>query len=298
MPYTLNWDEFRLAKAIADTRSLAGAGALLGLNHSTVFRRLAALETAVGARLFERSRTGYAPTPEGDEMIALANQMAELVANFERRVAGRDPKPTGLLRVTTVEAIGQRFLPAILTQFQAQNPGVVIDLILSERALNLSRRDADVAIRITNDPPEALVGRRICTVRWAVYGRRDLAAATGVGPADTAPFVGFADDFGPAFGRRWIETNVPLARLAARANSLHAMLEMALLGLGAAPLPCYLGAPNPALESVGPALREWDLGLWILTHTDLRRSARVRAFMDFAGAELARHRRMIEGAET
>ncbi len=298
MSYTLNWDEFRLVKAIADTRSLAGAGALLGLNHSTVFRRLAALETAVGARLFERSRAGYAPTVEGEEMIALANQIAESVADFERRVAGRDPKPTGPLRVTTVEAIGQRFLPAILTQFQAQNPGVVIDLVLSERTLNLSHRDADVAIRITNDPPETLVGRRICTVRWAVYGRRDLAAATGDGPAPSAPFVGFADDFGPAFGRRWIDLNIPLDRLAARANSLHAMLEMALLGLGAAPLPCYLGESNPALEKLGPTLREWDLGLWILTHSDLRRSARVRAFMDFAGAELARHRRAIEGAET
>ncbi len=255
MPYTPNWDEFRLVKAIADKRSLAGAGALLGLNHSTVFRRLAGLETAVGARLFERSRAGYTPTAEGDEMIALANQMAESVAASERRVAGRDPKPTGLLRVTTVEAIGQRFLPAILTQFQAQNPGVIIDLVLSERSLNLSRRDADVAIRIANDPPETLIGRRICIVRWAVYSRRDLAAATGTWPAQTAPFVGFADDFGPTPGRRWIETNVPLDRLAARANSLHAMLEMALLGLGAAPLPCYLGEANPALESFGPPLR-------------------------------------------
>jgi DNA-binding transcriptional LysR family regulator len=298
MSFTLSWDEFRLVKAIADTRSLAGAGALLGLNHSTVFRRLAALETAVGARLFERSRAGYAPTAEGDEMIALANQMADSVMDFERRVAGRDAKPTGLLRVTTVEAIGQHLMPSILTQFQAQNPGVVIDLVLSERALNLSRRDADVAIRITNDPPETLVGRRICTVRWAVYGHRDLTAGTGAGPIGSPPFVGFADDFGPAFGRRWIDSNVSLARLAARANSLHAMLEMALLGLGAAPLPCYLGESNPALARLGPMLREWDLGLWILTHSDLRRSARVRAFMDFAGAELARHRRTIEGAET
>ncbi len=298
MSFTLSWDEFRLVKAIADTRSLAGAGALLGLNHSTVFRRLAALETAVGARLFERSRAGYAPTAEGDEMIALANQMADSVMDFERRVAGRDAKPTGLLRVTTVEAIGQHLMPSILTQFQAQNPGVVIDLVLSERALNLSRRDADVAIRITNDPPETLVGRRICTVRWAVYGRRDLTAETGAGPIGSPPFVGFADDFGPAFGRRWIDSNVSLARLAARANSLHALLEMALLGLGAAPLPCYLGESNPALARLGPMLREWDLGLWILTHSDLRRSARVRAFMDFAGAELARHRRTIEGAET
>ena len=86
-------------------------------------------------------------------------------------------------------------------------------------------------------------------------------------------------------------------RLAARANSLHAMLEMALLGLGAAPLPCYIAESNAGLARLGPALREWDLGLWILTHSDLRRSPRVRAFMDFAGAELARQRRTIEGAE-
>lgn len=297
MAFNLSWDEFRLVKAIADTRSLAGAGALLGLNHSTVFRRLATIETTVGARLFERSRAGYDPTAEGREMIALANQMAESVTDYERRVAGRDAKPTGLLRVTTVEAIGQHLMPSILTQFQAQNPGVTIDLVLSERALNLSRRDADVAIRITNDPPETLVGRRICTVRWAMYGRRDLNAGTDAGPVDSPPFVGFADDFGPPIGRRWIDANVSLDRLAARANSLHAMLEMALLGLGAAPLPCYIAESNAGLARLGPALREWDLGLWILTHSDLRRSPRVRAFMDFAGAELTRQRRTIEGAE-
>ena len=229
-------------------------------------------------------------------MIALANSMADSIVEFERRVAGRDVKPTGRLRVTTVDAIGQTFMPPILAQFRAQHPGVVIDLILTERELNLSRRDADVAIRVTNDPPETLVGRRICTVRWAVYVRRDVSdrIATRI---DAASFVGFAEDFGPPPARRWIEANISPDRLAARVNSIHAMLEMADVGFGAAPLPCYLGEQRIALARLGPTLAEWDLGLWILTHSDLRRSARVRAFMDFAAAELAKHRRIIEGPE-
>ena len=115
----LSWDEFRLVKAISDSGSLGGAADILGLNHSTVFRRLAALETTVGLRLFERSRDGYRPTGAGEEMIALATTMADSIVEFERRVAGRDVKPTGQLRVTTIEAVGQHLLPAIMAQFRA-----------------------------------------------------------------------------------------------------------------------------------------------------------------------------------
>ena len=157
----LSWDEFRLVKSIADARSLAGAAELLGVNQSTVFRRLAAVESAVGARLFERSRAGYEPTAAGEEMITLATTMANSIIEFERRVAGRDIKPTGELSVTTSDALGQHFMPAIVAQFQALNPGVVVELILSNQSLSLARRDADIAIRLTNDPPETLVGRRI-----------------------------------------------------------------------------------------------------------------------------------------
>ena len=155
MNETLSWDEFRLVKAISDSGSLGGAAEILGLNHSTVFRRLAALETTVGARLFERSREGYQPTVAGDEMIAVATTMADSIIGFERKLAGRDLRPSGQLRVTTAEAIGQQILPAIMAQFRAQNSGVVIELKLSNQMLNLSRRDADVAIRLTNDPPES-----------------------------------------------------------------------------------------------------------------------------------------------
>jgi DNA-binding transcriptional LysR family regulator len=293
----LSWDEFRLVKSIAEARSLVGAAELLGVNHSTVFRRLAAVESAVGARLFERSRTGYEPTAAGGEMIALAATMAESVLEFERRVAGRDIKPTGELSVTTPEAIGLHFMPAIVAQFQAQNPGIVVELILSNQSLNLSRRDADIAIRLTNDPPETLVGRRICTGRWSVYCRRDLIAEHGSDFVDSVAFIGFGDNFGPAPGRRWIEANVRPGRLVAKANSAYCMLQLALQGFGATLLPCFLGDRCRDLTRVGYLLPELDVGLWMLTHSDLRRSARVRAFMDFAGGELTKHRRAIEGEE-
>ena len=137
----LSWDEFRLVKSIAEARSLVGAAERLGVNHSTVFRRLAAVESALGARLFERARAGYEPTAAGEEMIALASTMAESVLEFERRVAGRDIKPTGELTVTVPGAVGLHFMPAIVAQFQTQNPGVVVELILTNQTLDLSRRE-------------------------------------------------------------------------------------------------------------------------------------------------------------
>ncbi|HEX9170603.1 MAG TPA: LysR family transcriptional regulator [Roseiarcus sp.] len=293
----LSWDEFRLVKSIADARSLVGAAERLGVNQSTVFRRLAAVEAAVGARLFDRSRTGYEPTDAGEDMIALATTMAASIIEFERRVAGRDVKPTGELSVTVPIGIGLRFMPGIIAQFQAANPGVVVELILANEALDLSRRDADVAVRLTNDPPETLVGRRICTARFCLYRRRDMAAADSAEEIGSVPFVGYGDSLGPESGRRWIEANIDPRRIVARANSAHCMLELALQGIGAALLPCFLGDQSPDLIRVGYPLTELDAGLWTLTHADLRRAARVRAFMDFAGAELTKNRRAIEGEE-
>ena len=294
----LSWDEFRLVKSVAEARSLVGAAEILGVNHSTVFRRLAAVESAVGARLFERSRSGYEPTAAGEEMIALATAMAESVQEFERRVAGRDVKLTGELAVTVPGAVGLHLMPAIVAQFRAQHPGVVVALILSNQMLDLSRRDADVAIRLTNDPPETLVGRRICTGRWAVYRRGDMADSLGAEPMESAAFIGFGGNMGPASARRWIETNISPERIVARANSTHCMLELARQGVGTVLLPCFLGDRSPGLIRAGYLLPELDAGLWMLTHSDLRRAARVRAFMEFAGAELAKHRRAIEGEET
>ena len=297
MDVGLSWDEFRLVKAIADARSLSGAAERLGLNHSTIFRRLSALEKMVGVRLFERSRAGYETTAAGREMAALAAAMADSIVDFERRVAGRDANPTGLLRVTAGELIGRRFLPALMTLYRERYPLVTVELTLTNRVVNLSRREADVALRLTNDPFETLVGRRICSIQWAPYCRTDLVEREGCARVEALPFVGFGEGFGTTATRRWVETRIRPIRIAARVNSEESMVELARHGFGAALLPCFLGEADPSLTRIGEPLPDLEVGLWILTHADLRRSARVRTFMDLAGAELAKHRRIL-GATT
>lgn len=296
MNAALDWDEFRLVKAIADARSLVGAAETLGVNHSTIFRRLAAVESAIGARLFERSRAGYQPTSAGEEMIALATTMADSINEFERRVAGRDVTPTGELRVTLVDAIAVALMPPVLARFRAVNPGVQLDLIVGAQTLNLSRRDADVAIRTTNEPPEALVGRRVCTMRWAVYCSAVLAAEFGPRVVAAAPWVGFGDQYAPPRGKRWLEEMIGSRRQVCRIDSMLGVAEAASAGVGAAILPCFLGDRRPELVRIGAPIAELDVDLWVLTHADLRHSARVRAFMDLASAEFAKMRRILEGA--
>jgi len=172
---------------------------------------------------------------------------------------------------------------------------VQLDLIVAAQTLNLSRRDADVAIRAANEPPEALVGRRIGVMRWAAYCSADIAAEFGPRVVDAAPWVGFGDSYAPTLAKRWVEDHVGLRRQVARVNSVLGVLEAAACGVGAALLPCFLGDPRSELGRVGAPLPELDVDLWILTHADLRQSARVRAFMDLAGAELAKMRKAIEG---
>src|SRR5260370_29187365 len=193
MSGTTTWEDFRLVKAIADTRSLGGAAAVLGLNHSTVFRRLGVLEEALGTRLFERARTGYAPTAAGEEMIALAHRMGEDIIDFERKVAGRDVKPSGELRVTTNDGALMYLLPPIFASFRRAYPDIRLDVIVGNETLNLSKRDADVAIRATERPQETLVGRRIADLAWAPYGS---IAFTGSIDAAEAPWVGLGERLG------------------------------------------------------------------------------------------------------
>jgi DNA-binding transcriptional LysR family regulator len=291
----LNWDEFRLVKAIADSRSLVGAAETLGLNHSTVFRRLGAIEATLGSQLFERSRSGYEPTAAGEEMVALATSMSESIVEFERHIAGRDVKPTGELRITTVDTVAAYLLAPILARFREMYPGVLLDLILAMQNLNLSRRDADVALRVTNEPPETLIGRKIGPVRWAIYGSESIVSKYGDKAVEEAYWIGFGDNFSAYAGKRWMERVVGPRRQVWRINSVLSMAEAAAAGGGLALLPCFVGDANPKLKRIGAPLADLDLDLWILTHPDLRQAARVRAFMDFVGTELTKARKSLEG---
>lgn len=296
--YTMEWDDFRLVKVIAEHRALGPAADALKLNHSTVFRKLNALEEQLGTRIFERSRNGYALTSAGEEMLMIAGQMAEAVYDFERRIAGMDARPTGELRVTTTDTIYSHLLAPIFAGFREQYPGITLDVIVESRVFNLSRRDADVAIRASVEPPETLVGRRISSMGWAPYApeSRGIVPDQNVFETDEK-WVGFGDPVSGSVAGRWFGARIPASKLVLTVNSVASVASSVQSGIGLGLLPCFVGDQTPGLIRIGEPVKEASTALWILTHADLRRSVRTRAFLDYVGAELAKRKKLIEGAD-
>jgi DNA-binding transcriptional LysR family regulator len=294
----LSWDDFRYVKAIADTRSLSGAAQLLGVNHSTVFRRLEQIEQQLGSRLFERGRAGYAPTPCGEDMVRLAARMDEDILAYERKVTGQDLRPSGELRVTTTEPVLVYLLTDVLVGFRRAYPEIVLDVVMSNTVLNLSKRDADVAVRVTYHPPDTLTGARIARIAWAVFGSaaqagRELDPLTDAGRHD---WIGIGDGSALTKAAKWLKDHVGGdERLVYKVNTIFGLAQGVACGAGLALLPCFVGCAMPALARLSPPLPELESQLWLLTHPDLRKTARVSAFLDYCADEIAKRREAIEG---
>jgi DNA-binding transcriptional LysR family regulator len=296
---SMAWDDLRLVKAIADARGMPGAAAALGLNHSTIFRRLGQLEATLGAPLFERRRTGYAVTPAGEEMTALAARVDEDITAFARKVAGRQISPAGELRVATNDSLLVHLLTPLFARFQQQCPDIRLDVVIGNPALNLSKRDADVAIRATDNPPENLVGRRIARIAWALYGRASDFPEPETPPTLEAlkqrSWVSLGEDLGALKVVRFVAETVPAAHVRYRANTVLGLAEAIEAGIGIGHVPCLIGDVRPSLARLMPPDPDFAADLWLLTHPDLRQSPRVRAFLDVMAAELAGHKALLEG---
>lgn len=292
------WDEFRLVRAIAEARSLAGAADALGINHSTVFRRLGALEKAMGARLFERSRTGYAPTAAGEKMVDLANRISDEIVDLERKITGQDLRPSGDLRVTTNDTLLVHLLSEIFAGFRRAYPEINLDIVVANEMLNLSKRDADIAVRATDRPPDTLVGRRLAGIRWAIYAP-SAEAPKKFDPSDARRYkwIGLSDGIGGPKPTRWLLDHVGNERVIYRLNTVLGLAEAVAAGAGFALIPCFIGGATAKVTRIGFPEPEIEHGLWLLTHPDLKNSARVRAFMDYAAQEIARRRPIIECPE-
>lgn len=307
--HRMDWTDLRYALAVAEAGSLAGAARSLGVNHTTVLRRVGGLEARLGVRLFERLPAGYALTAAGEEALAVARGMDATIAALERRLAGQDLRLSGSLRVATTDTLALTVLMPHLAAFQAAHPDVALEVAISNAMANLTRRDADVAVRPAADPPEALVGRRVADVAYAVYGAAAYVARhrelgrdrpgwkhPGPGALDSHPWVAPDDSLAATATARWVRDRLPPSTaVACRLDSLLAIREAARAGMGLALLPCYLGDGAAGLRRIGGPLPDVRSSLWLLTHEDLRRAARVRAFTEFMAHALAGERDLLEG---
>lgn len=286
--------DLRLVLAIGTARTLLGGARRLGIDHSTAFRRLNALEHRLGVRLFERSRDGYVPTPAGEAMLATAALVDEELVALERRLVGADLRPRGTVRVTITDT-GVPLLSPLFARFRKAQPEIALEVAVANAFFTLSRRDADVAIRPSAEAPDDLVAHRTATVATAPYAAKAYLKSRRGTPLEEHDWVGPDDSLSHLGSAQWLREHVAPERVGYRASSLVALQAAARDGIGAALLPCYLGDADSSLERLAPPLPELAVTLWVLLHPDLTRTARIRAFVDFIVPELERLRPLLEG---
>jgi DNA-binding transcriptional LysR family regulator len=292
----LDWDDLRIALAVAEHATLSAAAAHLRISHPTLSRRLQLMERRLGARLFERTPVGLQLTAAGEEVRQLALRLRDDIAELERRIGGRDAGPDGPIRLTAPDAVSEYLLPGLLAGLSRTEPGLQIHLIVSNQVLSLAQRAADIALRITDSPDDTLRGRRIGTVEMAVYAARSLGAHEAPDRLAGQPWVGFDAALACSKPGAWVARHVAESEIRFRANTLLGAAQAARAGIGCALLPCFVGGSIAELVRIGEPIAELALPLWLLVHPDIARLPRIRRASDALAAGLAQAAPLLNGS--
>lgn len=286
----MDWNDLRYFLAAYRSRSLAGAARELGCDYTTVGRRVAALETALSTTLFVRTPDGLAPTPAADDLMPLAEQLEKSADAITRRAAGHDERVDGVVRLTCPEPFSA-YVVDQLVELRAQHPDLVVELIGEIRVLDLTRGEADLALRMSPTTQGDLIARQLCTMSWRMFATQAYLARRGtpnpVGDLRGHDIVGYDDSLAHVPGARWLAEHAEGAEVVVRGNSIRAVLDAAAAGLGLTVLPQFIAGRDPRLVPATPDV----LGtrpLSIVVHPDLQHVARVRAVMDFLVAVVVR----------
>lgn len=289
----LDWDDLRYVLAVARAGSLSGAARALSVMHSTMLRRIDAVEDKLQVRLFERMRNGYVPTEAGEALCRVAEQCEPLVAEAERQIVGGDTRLTGNLHVTTGLVVAQYLLPRPLAEFCATHPDIEVEIQGARERLDLSRREADIAIRMSAEVPDYLVGRKLGEIDLRVYAWHDApylpptSRKPKLRPVEALvnelPWICFERGARERVYDRWMHAHVPQSSVAVRVDHFPSALALMRAGIGVALMPEFMAREVEGLVPLSAPIPELRSPLWILTHPDLRNSARVRAFMQVVG---------------
>lgn len=295
MTHRLRWNDLQIVLAVAEHGSASQAARLLGINHSTVTRRINAFEKDHGVKLFERHPTGLKPTQVGQALLDVSRPIEDAVLKIEREILGQDLKLEGLITITTTDSITDRILAPHLKSFRDANPAITIDLIATNTRLDLPRLDADLSVRPSRNPPEDLIGRKVSGMAFAIYAETQSYRLWQKQATNEQPWIGISHDLKNSPVDAWMQRIEQERQIVTRSNSFVAARELAASGIGIAILPCFIADADSRLLRIEPPLKELETNVWVLTHKDLRNSARVRALSDHLARALHRERDLLEG---
>lgn len=293
-----DWNDLRHFLAVARAGSTLAAAKVLGTSQSTVHRRLTELEERIGRPLVKRHATGYRLTELGEHLLPYAERAEEAMAAFERQSLASDTDLSGTVRVTCASTLADRLANSpLIDMFQARYPSLRVELEITDRLLDLSKGEADVAIRLGEPRDESLIGRKIAKVPWAVYASHSYIERHGrpERPQDIEHHVVIAYDgeIADYSAARWLRSVAPRARVAARSENWPGYVLAVKSGAGLGPLPIHHGDRESELVRLIDTDPELVSHFWLLMHRDMRRTPRVRAFFDFFVAELKAFRTLL-----
>ena len=280
-----DWNSFLYFLKVAETGSLNSAARELGVNHSTVFRRINRLEKRLQVRLFERSRKGYTLTEAGEEIFGRVEMIEDQIFDIQRRLLGKDIRLSGNLKISTTDTIGYYWLPPYIKAFKERYPEILIDLDIQIRFTNLTKREADIVIPAVNMQPDFMVGRKLARIYFRLYASRLYLEKHGM-PATTDDFSSHHflvpnESLASLSVSQWLKKYVPAHCVAAASDKLSTLFKFAQQDLGIAALPHYVGQSDENMVEILELPEDCHRNVWILTHPDLRNTARVKAFMQF-----------------
>jgi DNA-binding transcriptional LysR family regulator len=287
----LNWDDFRFFLAVARDQRVSAAGKTLGVQHTTVARRIEALETRLGTRLFDRSNEGYAMTQAAENLYDRAVVMEEQALAVDREIIGMDAQLKGGLKLTAPHDLLTKIVVPNLHRLQEAYPAITLELMGSAGLVDLAAREADIALRLTASPPDYLIGRKVLSLYHGVYASPEYLLQD----RERHAFVAFS---GNSEVPEWVEQHFNGARMALCTDDVHVMVEAVGQGYGLARMPCFIGDSQPGLRRLDVSLTPSTWGLWVLSHVDLRATARVRVCREFLIDTILEQRQLIEGTNS
>jgi DNA-binding transcriptional LysR family regulator len=295
-----DWNDLKFFLAVAREGSTIAAARSLGVNQSTVQRRLAHLEAQLGQRLVERQQSGYELTELGFDMLPMAESIAAAAQAFGQRMEELARDKAGAVRLTCPEPIAFRLNQSgILDRFHAANPGLKVEFVLSDQYVDLTKGEADVALRSGDTDDDVLVGRKIADSLWALYASRQYVERHGTLSSITElkdhPLIAFEENMSKHRVMTWLKEVAPGATYAARNTSVLGLIYATKAGVGIAPLPMSLGDAETDLVRVLGPVPELTRAWRILAHPDHRNSARVSAFFTFILKESENLRPILTG---